>query len=132
VGQVVVDASVVIALRDRDDAHHRAAEKALTGARDQDARLTLPASAFAESLVRPLAAGADEDEAAAALTKAFTIAPLTQEIALKAAVLRATTTLRSPDALVVATGICLDADRILTCDRAWRTVDRRVHVLRGT
>lgn len=127
-GLIVVDASVVIAFRDADDAHHTAADKALTKAQP-DHRLCLPASAFAESIVRPLASGVSDEEATADLLRVFAVEPLTDTIALAAAKLRATGRLRLPDALVVATGIALDADQILTCDAAWKKVDRRVRVL---
>ncbi len=89
----------------------------------------LPASAFAESLVRPLAAGITEERATHALTRLFTVEPLTSDIAVAAARLRATTKLRLPDALVVATGMRLDADQILTCDQRWRGTDRRVRTV---
>lgn len=127
-GVIVVDASVVIAFRDTDDVHHPAADKTLTKAKEQH-RLCLPASAFAESIVRPLAAGVTDDEATGDLLKVFEVEPLTEEIALAAAKLRAKGSLRLPDALVVATGIALDAHQILTCDARWKKVDRRVRVL---
>jgi predicted nucleic acid-binding protein len=129
VGPIVVDASIVIALRDGADAHHRAADRVLTSARNQGARLVLPASAFAESLVNPLAAGISEERATGDLVRVFTVEPLTSDIALAAARLRATTNLRLPDALVVATGISIDADQILACDKGWRGSDRRVRIV---
>ena len=89
----------------------------------------LPASAFAESLVNPLAAGISEERATGDLVRVFTVEPLTSDIALAAARLRATTNLRLPDALVVATGISIDADQILTCDKGWRGSDRRVRIV---
>jgi len=128
VGLIVVDASVVIAFRDEKDPHHAATDLVLTAARDKD-QLVLPASAFAESIVRPLASGAPEEQVIADLLRVFRIEPLTQAIALSAAKLRASTRLRLPDALVVATGAVLDADSVLTCDKAWDGIDRRVEVL---
>lgn len=127
-GLIVVDASVVIAFRDETDPHHAATDAALNAARDKD-HLVLPASAFAESIVRPLASGAPEEQVIADLLRVFRVEPLTQAVALAAAKLRASTRLRLPDALVVATGVVLDAERILTCDKAWDGVDRRVEVL---
>jgi predicted nucleic acid-binding protein len=128
VGLIVVDASVVIAFRDEEDPHHAMADAALTEAGDKN-HLVLPASAFAESIVRPLAGGVPDEQVTADLLRAFTIEPLTHPIALAAAKLRVSTKLRLPDALVVATGIALDADKILTCDKAWEKVNRRVKVL---
>lgn len=127
-GLIVVDASVVIAFRDTDDPHHSAADKSLTSLRPKH-QLVLPASAFAETIVRPLAAGMSDEAATSGLLDLFRIEPLTHPIALAAAKLRATTRLRLPDALVVATGITLDAEQVLTCDKTWRKVDPRVKVL---
>jgi predicted nucleic acid-binding protein len=130
VGLIVVDASVFITLRDEHDAHHATAAGALGRARHGHEKLVLPVSAFAACLVRPFVAGYTEEEATADLLAVFTVEPLTREIAVEAARLRSTTKLRRPDAFVVATGIALDSDRILTCDRAWDGVDDRVHVLK--
>jgi predicted nucleic acid-binding protein len=33
------------------------------------------------------------------------------------------------DALVIATGLELDADEVLTADRRWQSVDRRVRLI---
>ena len=127
-GLIVVDASVVIAYRDAEDACHTVAKEAVTTA-GKEHLLSLPASAFAESMVRPLALGLDAEELTARLRAVFAIEPITEAIALAAAELRAAGKLRLPDALVVATGIALDAERILTFDSAWKKVDRRVRVL---
>lgn len=91
--------------------------------------LVLPASALAESLVRRISGGAAADQAAAELTRLFTVEALSQEIAVEAARLRAVTTLKLPDAMVVATGVVLDAELILTCDKRWKGIDKRVRVL---
>jgi len=125
---VVLDASVVIGLRDADDPRHPAARRAVDRAR-QLHRLVLPASAFAESLVRPLLSGLDEAVAGGPLLRLCTVGPLTASIAMTAARLRGQTSLRLPDALVVATGIELDAIQTLTFDDRWKGVDRRVKVL---
>jgi len=122
----VVDASVVIALRDREDAHHAGAMKAVGLARDAG-YLVLPASALAESLVPPFGAGVEVAEALSRLLAVFRVQPLSVEIAVAAARLRATNpSIRLPDALVLATGAHLDADQVLTCDRRWRRIDPRV------
>jgi predicted nucleic acid-binding protein len=128
----VVDASVVIALRDRDDAHHEGAMRAVGDAR-QAGQVVLPASALAESLVHPLAAGVDVTEALDKLLAVFRVEPLSAEIAVAAAGLRAgSPPVRLPDALVLATGIQLDADQVLTCDRRWRRIDPRVKLIEPT
>lgn len=124
---VVVDASVVIAHFDGDDAHHAAAAVAL---READAdELVVPASAYAEVLVRPYRRGArsvaQADEFFAEI--GARIEPIGTPIAKRAAYLRSSHTgLRLPDALVLATGDLLDADRVLTTDRALARFSRRV------
>lgn len=126
---VVLDASVVIALLDAGDAHHEAAAAALGAARRDT--LVLPASAYAEILVDPWRRGPN----AVAVVRRFAIdlgvrvEPLTAEIAEGAAKLRAAHgRLRLPDALVLATADAVGAP-VLTCDRAWSRVSRRVRIV---
>jgi predicted nucleic acid-binding protein len=125
----VLDASVVIAFLDADDAHHSAAvgavERAGSGA------MVLPASAYAEVLVDPWRAGAD----AVTVVKRFLaelgvrVEPLTADVAERAARLRAShRSLRLPDALVLATADALDATA-LTADRSWPRVSRRARIV---
>ena len=119
----VLDASIVIAVLDKSDPHHEAAAAALDGAVAARDRLVLPVSAYAEVMVGPhrrgLAAVATVDAFLAALP--CHVEPLGPVIARGAARLRAEhgRVLRLPDALLVATGIQLSADRILTADRGW-------------
>jgi predicted nucleic acid-binding protein len=130
VALVVLDASVLIAFLDSRDAHHAAAVSALTANRAED--LVLPASAYAEILVAPLRRG---PAAVARVGQVMTdltirIAPLTSEVADRAALMRARhASLRLPDALVLATGEMLGADTVLTADRAWPRVSRRAQVI---
>jgi predicted nucleic acid-binding protein len=57
------------------------------------------------------------------------IEPLTEDVAERAARLRARhRSLRLPDALVLAIADALDAT-VLTCDRAWKHVTRRARVV---
>jgi predicted nucleic acid-binding protein len=51
------------------------------------------------------------------------------EIARRAARIRAATGLKLPDAVVIATGLELNADEILTADRRWKSIDSRVRVI---
>ena len=127
---IVVDASVLIAFLDSDDVHHRGAITALTAVRGE--ALILPASAYAEVLVGPLRRGRDAtqiiDEALHDLS--IEVAPLTREIAARAARLRASQSgLRLPDALVLATADGLGATVVLTADRAWQKINRRVRLI---
>ena len=127
---VVLDASVVIAFLDGSDSHHEAAVAALIRAESDD--LVLPASAYAEMLVGPARRG----NAAIAVARQFVldlalrVEPTTDRVAERAAILRALhPTLKLPDALVLATGDVLDASRVLTADRSWSRVSRRVRVI---
>ena len=126
---VVLDASVVIAFLDAADAHHARAASAVL-ARRTDA-LVVPASAYAETLVRPFREGG------AAVTKAerfFTefavqIEPVSREIARRAAALRRRRTgLKLPDAIALATADVLDAT-VLTADDEWQKVSRRARTI---
>lgn len=127
---IVVDASIVIGFLDADDAHHRTATAALEAAASDD--LVLPATAYAEVLVAPARRGAAAvgrvDEALAAL--ALRVEPVTPAIARTAATLRARhRALRLPDALVLATADVLGAANVLTADRAWPRISRKVRVV---
>ncbi len=57
------------------------------------------------------------------------VEPLTMGMARTGARLRSKHGLTLADALILATGIELKADVILTADRRWGRVDRRVKVL---
>jgi len=122
-GLTVLDARVVIAGLDGDDAHHAAAADALRDARDRDDSLVVPASACAEALVRPGSRRASTVARVDAALDALgvTIAATDREIARRAATLRSRYRgLQLPDALVIATAVELDADHLLTTDRRWK------------
>jgi len=119
----VLDAGILIAILNADDAHHVGARHAVAAGRDRGDRLVVPASAYAETLVAPFRrspASADAvDEFLDALPAA--VEPATRQIARRAADLRARhgNRLRLPDALAVATAIVLEADRVVTTDGRW-------------
>jgi predicted nucleic acid-binding protein len=124
---IVLDASVVIAHLDRDDALHVSATNALHEHKDDDLRL--PASAYAEALVDPAGKGMLDQARAAFDALRVQIVPIDRRLAERAAGLRVRERrLRLPDALVLACGELLSADAILTADRRWRRYPR-VHVL---
>jgi predicted nucleic acid-binding protein len=131
----VLDAGVVIALLDRDDAHHVVAENALREAFAAGDDLALPASAYAECLVAPLRRGlhaaAIVDELLDALPAR--VAPIGRSTARVAAELRARhgRSLRLPDALVVAAAVELGASRVLTTDGRWPSLEVAVEVVAG-
>jgi PIN domain nuclease of toxin-antitoxin system len=127
VGQVILDASVIIAFLDSRDASHQRAVTALGAVPDR----RIPASVLAEVLVHPrregTAAVAKVERALAAL--ATGVEPLTADIARAAASLRARhRRLRLGDALVIATGDALGVD-VLTVDRGFSGVSPRVRLV---
>ncbi len=124
-GVTVLDAGVVIAGLDADDAHHLGAARALGEAQARRDALVMPAPAYAEILVRPAGRGSRSVARVDAALEALgvTIAPTDRGIARRAAELRSgRRTLRLPDALVIATAIDLDADHLLTTDRRWKAL----------
>ena len=129
----VLDASILIAVLDSEDAHHAAARAGLASRLDALDTFVLPVSAYAETLVGAFRNG----DAAVATVESFIdaiparIEPATPVIGRHAARLRAQHGGRMPlpDAFVVATAIELNADRVLTTDRRWPEVGVRVDVL---
>jgi len=132
-GLTVLDAGVVIAVLDAGDAHHAAAAKSLTDARDRGDEFVVPVSAYAECLVSPSRSG----PAAVATVDRFIdglparVEPATRAIGAAAASLRGAhgPSLRLPDALVVATALVLEADRVLTTDARWPVLGVTVDVV---
>lgn len=125
---VVIDASVVIAHLEPGDALHERAQRALDDHAGDD--LVLPASAYAEALVRPVAAGRLADARAAIDALELRVAPIERSIAERAAALSAgAIDVRLPDALVIATADALDAARLLTGDARWARISDRVSVI---
>jgi len=123
VALIVVDASVLIAHLDPEDALHPQATNALLEHAADDLRL--PASACAETLVEPARAGRLDEARTALAALQLQIVPIDGPLAERAASLRVRERrLRLPDALVLACGELLDADAVLTADRAWRRFDR--------
>lgn len=112
-GLTVLDAGVVIAGLDADDARHRPATRAIRAAWVRHDSLAVPASACAEILVRPASRGAATVARVDAALDAMAIVR-------RAAVLRARrASLRVPDALVFAAAVELDTDHLVTTDRRW-------------
>jgi predicted nucleic acid-binding protein len=124
-GLTLVDAGVLIGFLDGDDVHHDAADRQFALALERGDRISIPASALAESLVAPFRAGQ-----AAVDTVLDTVArlplhveDLDTETSVIAAGLREShgRGLPLPDALVVATAIHLKAAVLVTTDRRWPT-----------
>jgi len=133
VALTVLDAGLLIAILDANDAHHAAARRALAAAVDRGDRLVVPASAYAELLVGSLREGVDRDDVVDNFLDALpaAIAPADRAVARRAAELRARNgnRLRLPDALVVATALVLGAARLMTTDARWPEVGVTVDVI---
>jgi predicted nucleic acid-binding protein len=128
VALILLDASVVIAQLNADDALHARARDYLTNHLDDDLRL--PASAYAEVLIGPSRTGRIDEMRDALASLGIGVEAITPEIAERAASLRSRSrTLTLGDAIVLATGDVLASDTVATGDRRWRRFDR-VHVLR--
>jgi predicted nucleic acid-binding protein len=123
VAVLVLDASVLIAHLDPGDALHDRATAALL--EHESDRLSLPSSAYAETLIVPARAGVLDEARQRIAALPISVVPITREIAEVAAQLRARhRALHLPDALVLACGEVLDADAVLTADARWRRLPR--------
>ncbi len=128
-GLSVLDSSVLVAFLDAHDSLHQQATRALAGIAAVHA-LVVPVVAYAEVMVGAFVAGDRAVRQAQAFFDGSTrIEPLTPATARLGAQLRARHRLGMPDALVLATGIELGAAEIVTGDRSWRKIDRRVKVI---
>lgn len=124
----LIDAGVLIGFLDDSDSHHRGAKRELENAQQRGDQLSIPASAFAESLVSPSRKG----ESTLSIVREFVerlpllIVDLDYDIAFVAAQLRAShgQKLKLPDALVVATAIHKESDVLVTTDRGWPAKSR--------
>ena len=121
-GLTHLDAGVVIGFLDRNDAHHGPARAALDAARDRHDALEMAASAVAACLVGPARRGPDAVMVVREMLAHLPVGvvDLDEEIVVAAATLRAQhRSLRSPDALVIASAIARGAERLVTTDRGW-------------
>ncbi|HLQ61238.1 MAG TPA: PIN domain-containing protein [Candidatus Acidoferrales bacterium] len=123
---------MLLGVLDPEDSHHSAATHALRQARDAGHEVILPASALAEVLVGASRLGAR----AVRKTEAFVDAVVDRVEAIDRAAARTAagyrarqSSLRLPDAFVLAVGSILKADAVLTADSRWAKVDRRVDVI---
>lgn len=113
-GPVALDANVAIGLLEPTDVHHDRAVEALREC--GGAPLSMAASAYSETLVRPLAKGHGAAVEAFIERLRVEVVPLDRAIARRAAELRSQhDRLRLPDALVLASAESRDA-RLLTFD----------------
>jgi len=126
---LILDASVLIGLLDRADAHHARAVDDVERADRAGRAVTVPASAYAEALVAFARVNRAQEAREAVAAMGIAVAPLTASMAERAAAARARhSQLRLPDAMVLAcaeelSGKLLSYDGSL--DRAARAPRRR-------
>ncbi len=115
-GALILDASVLIGLLDRADAHHDRAVSDVERADRDGSALATAASAYSETLVAFARAKRTAEARDALAGMGIDVCSLTAVIAERAAELRAHyRSLRLPDALVLATARAHDAE-LLTYD----------------
>jgi predicted nucleic acid-binding protein len=122
-GLALLDSSIVIGALNRDDAIHEAASRAVRAERDRHA-LAISALTYAEILVGPLQAGGRAVAVLERFAAQVRIVDLSPDIARLAAELRAARGLKLPDAVILATGLRLGADVILTADARWKGIEK--------
>ncbi len=123
---IVLDAGVVVSVGSVEDSFHRSSREAVSRARQDRIRLVLPVSAYSEALVHPVRQGKDAVDAVERFVSdvPLHLHPIDIDIARLAARLRAVhRALRLPDALVIATGMAVGADEVITTDARWPMVD---------
>lgn len=104
---IVLDASVLIAHLDADDAHHDRATGLLLGLADES--LCMSALTLAEVLAGPARTGSLERAEAAIREIGVVAVPIEAEAATRLAQLRAETQLRMPDCCVLLAAETADA-----------------------
>ncbi|MFT4050368.1 MAG: PIN domain-containing protein [Solirubrobacterales bacterium] len=128
---VVLDAGVLIAYLDAEDAHHDSATIAL-GQIDADVELITSSVSLSEALVSPAHRGSELVEQALYSIKSLAgvgVVPVDEATAVGVALLRSRhRTLRTPDAVVIATARRVGADFALTTDNRLARMDEAVSV----
>jgi predicted nucleic acid-binding protein len=122
-GVALLDTSIVVGALNRDDALHEAASEAVRAERDRRA-LAIATLTYAEILVGPLRAGGHAVEVVERFAAQVRIVDLSPDIARLAAELRAARGLKLPDAVIVATGLRVGADVIVTTDSRWKGIEK--------
>lgn len=124
-GALILDASVLIGLLDRADAHHHQAVEEVDAADRAGERLLAPASAYSEALVSFARAGRTAAAREAIAAMGIRVVEMSQPIAELAAELRAKhDRLRLPDAIVLATARQLRAALLTYDDNLAKTVQK--------
>jgi predicted nucleic acid-binding protein len=125
---VTLDASVLIGFLDPGDLRHSEAVDLIRSKSGGSSRLLVPASVYAEILVRPLEAGMGDRVDAFLEDLRVAVVPVDRAIARRAAGIRGQRQVRLPDALVLGTAQEYEA-RLLTLDERLRRVARALGIL---
>lgn len=114
-GRVVLDSSVLIALLDTTDTHHDAVRWRFEGSEDQ---YEISVATFTEAMTAPMTANPRSGERIReAISGAISaVHPITEEIAVKAALVRVATGLKTVDAIISATAL-VELVELWTCDQ---------------
>ena len=102
---VVFDSDVLIGFLNRNDAHHAEAVKTVREALVPGTRRMLCAVNYAEILIGPIRAGADERVKHMLAQFSVEIVEVDEALAERAAAVRARTNLKLPDAFALATAV---------------------------
>lgn len=124
---ILLDTSVVIALRKSDDVHHQSAIEALASYKGE---VAIAAITLTELLIQPMRrSGAKGGEAALAIADAVDhIYDFATPIAVKTAEIRSTQNLTVADAMISATALAHQA-QLWTCDSALAKAHKGAHLL---
>lgn len=119
---VSLDTAVFLARADPGDRRQACAQWLLDAVESGRFTCVISALSVAEMLVRPSVMGPARLSASVAVLARFphlVVRPFTFDDAGLAAQVRATTRLRMPDAVVVATALAAQVDALVHCDDAW-------------
>jgi predicted nucleic acid-binding protein len=122
---LVFDANVVIALFDANNAHHSEAVEIYL--QSTGTPIYLSALTYAEILVRPAAQEKLDFFVKNIETGGFEIAVITKKLAVKISKVRAATSLKMPDACVLALAKSLGSE-LITADKKLAEVARKYNV----
>ena len=113
-GRVVLDSSVVIALLNPQDKHHRSVVTYISNAGENE--YLISAITLAESVSKPGQSAKSELIVREIQSRVHAVVDLDSDIAMSAGKLRASKDLGLPDALIAATALALEAE-VWTTDK---------------
>ncbi|MGH2458763.1 MAG: type II toxin-antitoxin system VapC family toxin [Chloroflexota bacterium] len=123
--RVLLDTSTLVAFHTRRELAHDPAKSIFARIQSEDDALTGYYSVVSatELLVRPMRAGLAESAYMHAFLRHFPhlhALPVDLDVATQGATLRAIKNLKTPDALIVASGVLAGCDAIVTNDEEWK------------